>query len=148
MKLSKSLRKRYSILIIPISILVHLLIINIGFYFYNIEITPKTRQLVFINTSWLFIAYFTKIYKFNRHTKVPKIVAQLFFQFSVFSLAYIAYYAIFDVLLQARTQALYLVYIFSAIIIFRVLYFYGLRRYRLEGHNFRNVVVIGSGKDV
>jgi len=144
--LNKS-RKKYSVFIIPISIIVHLFIINIIFYFFNYEVIPKTRQLLFINTLWLLIAYFTKIYQFNRYTKVPKIVMRLFFQFAIFSLAYMAYYAIFDILLQARTQALYLVYIYLGITLFRFFYFYGLRRYRLEGYNFRNVVVIGAGKD-
>lgn len=142
------MKKRYSILIIPISIIVHLLIINIIFFLYNFDVNPKTRQLIYINLSWLLISYFTKIYSFNRYTKNSKIIGQLLFQFSIFSLAYISYYAMFDVLLQARTQALYLVFIFSTITLFRFFYFYGLRKYRLEGYNFRNVVVIGSGKDV
>ncbi len=142
------MKNRYSILIIPISIIVHLFIINIIFFLYNFDVSYKIRQLLYINISWLFIAYFTKIYSFNRYSKVPRIVASLFFQFSIFSLAYISYYAIFDILLHARTQGLYLIFIFLAIILFRIFYFYGLRKYRLEGYNFKNVIVIGSGKDV
>jgi len=142
------MKRRYSILIIPISILAHLLIINLVFYFYNQNFNKNIGQIIFINISWLLIAYFTKIYRFNRYIKVPKIVGRLFFQYSVFTLAFLSYYAIFDKLLNARYQAVYLFFIFLSITLFRTLYFYGLRRYRLEGYNFRNVVVIGSGKDV
>jgi putative colanic acid biosynthesis UDP-glucose lipid carrier transferase len=142
------MKRRFSILIIPISILAHLLIINFVFYFYNQGFTDNSGQLIFINISWLLIAYFTKIYRFNRYIKVPKIVGRLFFQYSVFTLAFLSYYAIFDKLLNARYQAVYLLLIFVSITLFRAMYFYGLRRYRLEGYNFRNVVVIGSGKDV
>jgi len=143
------LKRRYSILIIPISIIVHLLIINILFYIFNAGASSKIKQqLLFINFSWVLIAYFTKIYKFHRYTKVPKIIGQLLFQFTIFTLAYLSYYAIFDLLLNARSQAVYLAAVFLAIITFRALYFYSLRRYRFEGYNSRNVVVIGSGKDV
>ena len=142
------MKRRFSILIIPISILAHLLIINVVFYFYNNGFTKNVGQLVFINVFWLLIAYFTKIYRFNRYIKVPTIMGRLFFQYSVFTLAFLSYYAIFDKLLNAREQAVYLVLIFVSITAFRALYFYGLRRYRLEGYNYRNVVVIGSGKDV
>ena len=139
--------KRYSIFIIPISIISNLLVINIAYYYINIEEPHKIRQLLFINISWIFIAFFTKIYTFNRYTKVPRILRQLLFQFIIFTLAYLSYYAIFDLLLNAHYQAKYLISVFSLITILRTLYFYSLRRYRLEGYNFRNVVVIGAGKD-
>ena len=141
------MKKRYSILIVPISIIVHLIIINVSFYLFNSE-TYNLKQQLFITVFWLLIAYFSKLYKFNRYTKVPKIITVLFFQFSIFTLAYLSYYAIFDVLLNARSQAVYLAYVFFAITVFRTIYFWGLRKYRLEGYNYRNVVVIGSGKDV
>lgn len=142
------MNRRFSILIIPISIIVHLLIINIGFYYFNRIDFTHLSQYVYINSFWILISLFTNIYNFNRYTKVPKIISQLFFQFSVFSLSYVAYYAFFDQNLRARQQITFLIYLYVAITIFRILYFYGLRRYRLEGYNFRNVIVVGSNKDV
>ncbi|MEE9349733.1 MAG: sugar transferase, partial [Flavobacteriaceae bacterium] len=126
----------------------HLLIINFGYYYFNDNSFPINKQLIYINGFWLIIAYFTKIYNFNRYTKVPKIISHLFFQFSVFTLAYLTYYALFDTNLIAKHQMRYLIYIFVIITVFRVIYFYALRKYRLEGFNFRNVVVIGENKDV
>ncbi len=126
----------------------HLFIINIGLYYFNKGESIYLSQYVYTSVFWLLIGYFTKIYSFNRYTKVPKIISQLFFQFSVFSLSYFAYYAFFDQDLKARQQIAFLISIYTAITIFRTLYFYGLRRYRLEGYNFRNVIVVGSNKDV
>ncbi len=140
------MKRRYSILIIPISIFAHLIIINGFFHFFNL--TAGLQHYVYINISWLIIAYFTKIYKFNRYTKVHRIIRKLLFQYSIYTLAFFSYYAIFDLLLESKNQFLMLLSIFSLVTFFRGVYFYGLRRYRLEGYNFRNVVIIGSGKDV
>ena len=142
------MRKQYSILIIPISIIVHLLIINTCFYYYNKEIFFTSWQIIYINISWLILSYFTDIYNFTRYTKVPKILKQLFYQFIIFSLFYFTYYALADINLNARRQVKYLVSIFLGIVLFRAIYLYALRKYRLEGYNFRNVVIIGEGQGV
>jgi putative colanic acid biosynthesis UDP-glucose lipid carrier transferase len=126
----------------------HLLIINLGFYYFNKEVIPKTNQLIYINIFWIIIAYFVGVYNFNRYTKVPQIITQLFFQFTVFSLAYFTYYALFDELLNAKHQIKFLTCVFLGITVFRTIYFYGLRRYRLEGYNYRNVVVVGANQGV
>lgn len=141
------MRKRFSILIIPISIITHLFIINIVYYYFNEKTFFNNKQVIYTNLFWLLIAYFTKIYNFNRYTKVPKIISQLFFQFSVFTLSYLSFYAIFDLNLIAKHQIVFLLITFVCITFFRILYFYSLRKYRLEGYNFRNVVVVGANKD-
>ncbi len=38
--------------------------------------------------------------------------------------------------------------IFLAIVLFRSFYLWALKRYRLEGGNFRNVVIIGANNSV
>jgi len=141
------LKNNYGILITPISVFSHLIILNVGYYYYFKD-SYSVKQIVFLNIIWILISFFTKIYNFTRYTKAPKILKHLFYQFSIFTLAYLSYYAIFDLLLNAQSQTIYLASTFIAITVFRTLYFYSLRRYRLEGYNFKNVVVIGSGKDV
>jgi putative colanic acid biosynthesis UDP-glucose lipid carrier transferase len=130
----------------PISIIMNLFIINLGMYYFNDLKFPSTSMIIYNNIFWLLIAYFTKIYKFNRYTKVPKIISQLFFQYSIFALASISYFAIYDQLLNAKHQILFLVCTFLVITTFRTIYFYGLRRYRVSGHNFRNVIVVGANQ--
>ncbi len=122
-------------------------IINIVYYYFNEKTFFNNKQVIYTNLFWLLIAYFTKIYNFNRYTKVPKIISQLFFQFSVFTLSYLSFYAIFDLNLIAKHQIVFLLITFVCITFFRILYFYSLRKYRLEGYNFRNVVVVGANKD-
>ncbi len=126
----------------------HLLIINSGFYYYNQSFTENSFQLLYLNGSWIVIAYFVGIYKFNRQTKAPKVIAQLFYQFSVFAFAFFAFFAIFNQLLNLKFQLKFLTLIFFGITLFRVLYFSGLRRYRFSGYNYKNVVVIGSNQGV
>lgn len=140
--------RHYAIFIVPISIIGHLVIINLVFYLYNFGINYQLKQVVYINSSWLFVAVFSKIYEFNRYTKIPILFKHLFFQFSIFTLAYLSYYALFDELFNARMQLRYLMINFILIISFRALYFTALRKYRLEGYNYINVVVIGLDKDV
>lgn len=126
----------------------HLLIINLGFYYYNQSFTENSFQLLYLNGSWLIIAYFVGLYKFHRQTKAPKILVQLFFQFSVFSLAFFAFFAIYNQNLDLKFQLKFLALIFFGITVFKIIYFSGLRRYRFSGYNYRNVIVIGSNQGV
>jgi len=142
------LQKRFSIFIIPISILIHLTILNVGFYYFNKEIFLSSWQIVYINVTWLLIAYFTKIYRFTRYSKIPEILKNLFFQYVIFSLAYWSFYALSDQNLVFKHQVKFLVFVFIAITCTRLLYIYALRRYRLGGYNYRNVVVLGKNNSV
>lgn len=138
------LQKRFSIFIIPISILIHLVILNIGFYYFNKDVYLNHWQIVYINVAWLVIAYFSKIYRFTRYSKIPEIFKNLFFQYVIFSLSYWSFYALTDQNLVFKHQVKFLLFLFISVTIFRLLYFYALRRYRLGGYNYRNVVVLGK----
>jgi len=142
------LKTRFSIFIIPISIIIHLIIINFGFYYFNKETFLTSWQIIYVNVSWLIIAFFTKIYRFTRYTKIPEIFKNLFFQYVIFSLAYLSFYALTDKNLVFKHQVKFLIYLYISITIFRLFYIYALRRYRLGGYNFRNVVVLGRNTSV
>lgn len=134
----------YSIFIRPISILAHLLILNLALLWGKLY-----GDLVFvlnINLLWLFIAYLTRLYKFHRTITITQVVKQLWIQFSIFALTYLAYYAILDRELNFRLSLKIWGIAFGGITLFRALYFYALRRYRIEGGNFKNVILIGSNK--
>jgi len=124
-----------------------LFILNVGFYYFNKEVFLSSWQVLYVNLSWLTIAYFTKIYRFTRYSKIPEILKNLFFQFVIFSLAYWSYYALTDQNLIFSHQIKYLAFVFIAITFTRLLYIYALRKYRLGGFNFRNVVVIGDNEN-
>lgn len=125
-----------------------MIILNIGLFYLHGNTELDNFEILYNNILWLVISYFTGIYSFNRYTKVPRILRNLFYQYAVFTLANISYFALVDRILNARQQITFLLCTFILITIFRTLYFYGLRRYRIGGRNFRNVVIIGSNKSV
>ena len=96
----------------------------------------------------MLIAYFTKIYRFSRYSKIPEIVKNLFFQFVIFSLAYWSFYALTDQTLNFSHQVKFLLSVSISILLFRLFYIYALRKYRLGGYNYRNVVVLGRNSSV
>ncbi len=118
------------------------------FYYFNTEIFFSSWQIIYVNIAWLALSYFTKIYTFTRYTKVPKLLKQLFHQYIIFALAFFTYYALTDKILNARLQIQFLISVFVGITVFRAIYLYALRKYRLVGYNFRNVVVVGNNKGV
>ncbi len=104
--------------------------------------------LLFTNISWLLIAYFTKIYHYKRTINITDVVSQLASHFVIYSLILISYFALTDTLLNTRELAKVLGVIFIAITLFRAIYFSALRKYRIEGGNFRKVILIGGNKSL
>ncbi len=137
--------KHYAIFIKPISLIAHLLIINVAFLGLNFN---NYEFLLFTNISWLLIAYFTKIYHYKRTINITDVVSQLASHFVIYSLILISYFALTDTLLNTRELAKVLGVIFIAITLFRAIYFSALRKYRIEGGNFRKVILIGGNKSL
>lgn len=138
------MKKRYSKYIIPISIIAHLFIINATILFVSDKNYSNALFLIYINSVWFVISYYTGFYKIYRYTKIINIAAQTITQFFAFVFAYFAYFGIFKEGLVVDNQLRVFLIIFSGITIFKLLYFYFLKLYRKEGLNFRNVVIIGS----
>ena len=140
-------KKRYSKFIKPISVVANLIILNsVLFYFFNNQI--ELFQVLYLNSSWLFISYFTKFYNLHRLLKAPKVVTRFFSQITVFTLAYFTYINVS----KGDDSSIYhikvLVIIYILIGSFRVLFIYALKKYRIGGGNYRKVVVIGVNENV
>ena len=136
-------KKRYSKFIQPISILAHLLIINGAIFFVSDKNYLNPLFLIYINTIWLLISYYSNFYRVYRYTSAIRLISQIVIQFLVFFLAYFAFFGIFKEGLVVNNQLKVFLIIFTGISIFKILYFYLLKIYRNGGLNFRNVVVIG-----
>ncbi|HIP49374.1 MAG TPA: undecaprenyl-phosphate glucose phosphotransferase [Lutibacter sp.] len=136
--------KNYAVFIRPISLAIHLLLLNLVFFYSKFDLIDDYVFAIYLNLSWLLISYFTNIYKFSRNIKITKVVTQLLKQFSIFTLAIFAFFTWTKTEIGIRqvTKLLFLSYLL--ITFFRALYFYALRRYRIEGGNFKRVIVIGS----
>jgi len=140
------LKKRYSKFIKPISLTAHLVILNgVLYYYFN---TIGVRYALYINFSWLFISYFTKFYNLHRLLKASKVVSRFLNQITIFTLAYFAYINVFKINTSILFHTKVLILIYSLIILFRVLFLYALKKYRIGGGNFRKVVVIGQNENM
>lgn len=138
--------KNYSVFIKPISITAHLVILNLVFYLGGFEHFTALPYFVFFNLSWLAVSYFTGLYHFHRTITITKVVQQLLAQFSIFTLVFYAYYTITHQEVKIIKSATLLFLGFLGVMIFRAVYFWSLRKYRIEGGNFKKVVLIGSAK--
>ena len=104
--------------------------------------------ILYFNILWLLISLNTKIYEVYRYTKLTSVISRLLVQFSVYFLSYYAYFSIFSKVTQAENSLQILTIVFSAILILKILYLYALRRYRLGGGNFRDVIVLGENQSI
>jgi len=134
---------RYSYLTRPIFVFIDLLIIFGVIFFVSDKEFYNPLFLTYILLFWLLIAFNTNFYSVYRFTSPFKIFKLLFFQFLVFTLGYLTYFTIFKEGEVIHNQFLILTSILGGIALFKFISFYALKRYRLDGKNYRNVVVIG-----
>ena len=142
------MNKRYSIYIKPISIIANLVIINFFLKFFLEELYSGFWHIAFTNLSWLIISYHLDFYNIRRYTKNTDLYSKLFLQFLIFTFVYFAYYSLTNKPINSIDHIKILFYIFISITIFRSFYLFALKRYRMVGGNFRNIILIGSNKSM
>lgn len=138
--------KKYLNLIRPLIILFDLLIINIIINFFSDKEYLNIEFILYINLFWLLISFYTKFYNVYRYTHFLRLITLLVSQFFVFSLAFLAYFTIFKEgeVISMQSNVLFL---FTALItFFKFFKFFLLKKYRLTGKNYRNVIVFGNSK--
>ena len=140
------MKKRYSIFLTPISILVDLTVINLTMFLLLKDF--NLTSIFYFNFLWLLISLNTKIYEVYRYTKLTSIISRLFIQFAVYFLSYFAYFSIFSKISQTENSLQILTTVFSAILILKLVYLYSLRKYRLGGGNFRDVIILGENQSI
>ena len=140
--------KRYSIYIKPISIIANLVIINFFLKYFLEDSYSSFWHIVFINLSWLIISYHLDFYNIRRYHKNTDLLSRLFLQFLIFTFVYFAYYSLTNKPINSIDHIKILASIFLSISIFRSLYLYALKKYRIEGGNFRNIILIGTNKSM
>lgn len=105
-------------------------------------------HILYVNLSWLIISYHLNFYNFRRYNKNVDVISRLFLQFLIFTFVYFAYYSLTDTSINALEHIKILLTIFISITIFRSIYLFALKKYRKEGGNFRNIILIGNSKSV
>ncbi|MUH35589.1 exopolysaccharide biosynthesis polyprenyl glycosylphosphotransferase [Zobellia amurskyensis] len=135
--------------VIPISILVHLCIINGFLYFLTPETYTNGYYIFHYNFSWLLItyglSYYTRKRKERFFTNIHKVV-QLYL---IYGLAYFALFGITGRIYDSIEQQLFIyLSICTALTAYRVVFFWLRRKYRIWGGNSVKVVVLGRDKNL
>tara|TARA_R110001592_G_scaffold83316_1_gene246714 strand:+ start:7740 stop:9098 length:1359 start_codon:yes stop_codon:yes gene_type:complete len=138
------LKKRYSYLIKPITLLLDLIIINSVVFYISDKEYLQPSFLIYINVFWLVSSFFSGFYKVFRHTNFFRVLSLLAVQFSVFFLGFFTYFSLFREGKVVNNQTVILVIIFLGITILKYSFIYALKKYRAKGNNFRKVIVLGS----
>ncbi|MFT4802007.1 MAG: putative colanic acid biosynthesis UDP-glucose lipid carrier transferase [Flavobacteriaceae bacterium] len=142
----KNTIKKYSSLIRPLGGLLDILTINLVLYYFSNQEYLDFQFISYISFSWLLIAFYTKFYRVYRYTHVIRIFILLASQFFIFLLSFFAYFAIFDEEQIIGKQPILLLILISTITFVKFSSFFLLKKYRLIGKNFRNVIVFGNNK--
>lgn len=104
--------------------------------------------ILYINLSWVLISFYTDFYIVYRYTKLAKIVSLLILQLGTFFLAYFAYFSLFKEGTTVGNQTVTLLLLFSAIILTKFSFIYALKKYRVGGGNYRDVVIVGGNQSI
>ncbi len=139
---------RYSGFLKPVLALTDLVMLNVVYFFFNINVTSPLLFCLYVSLVWLFLSVINRFYEVQRHNKVVHIASLLTKQIVYCSVAFYAFIGFFK---QPEISRIalgnYLLVVFVLITLFKFFVFLFLRKYRkiLSG-NIRKVVVIGDNK--
>ena len=136
-------------LIVPISIVVHLCIINGVLFLFTPETYLNTINIGYYNISWLVIAYSLNFYPTSRKERFMTNFHKLLQLYLIFGLAYFALFTFQQFNPQTLEHQLFVFgFICIGITIYRGIFYYTRSVYRAEGGNSVNVVVIGRDRNL
>ncbi|MCL6216763.1 undecaprenyl-phosphate glucose phosphotransferase [Zunongwangia pacifica] len=137
---------RKSSLIVPISILVHLFIINASLYFLTASTYLSLVSITYYNISWLLISFALNFYPTKRTERFFTNFHKLLYLFMIYTLAYFSNLAFRVIDYSAIYQLKVLLVVFGSITVYRWIFYYLRNIYRAEGGNLASVVVIGRDR--
>jgi len=133
-----------SLLIIPISIIIHLCIINGTLLLLTPETYLHLNNILYYNFSWLLITYGINYYPTGRKDTFMTNVTKMFQLYLIYGLAYLALFTITRTPVHSlQHQLLVFILICSSLTWYRIIFFWARRNYRMIGGNSLNVVVLG-----
>ena len=137
-------------LILPFTLLLDLLIVNLLAYYLPINIKEPILFHSYITFGWLMISSQTGFYKIYRYSKVTYLARLVFIQFVFFFLILYAFIGFFKQPGISRLNlGLYFLLLSSSISLLKFLNYYLLMKYRSRiKSGIRTVVVIGDNKKI
>ncbi|TXE08462.1 undecaprenyl-phosphate glucose phosphotransferase [Gelidibacter salicanalis] len=136
---------RYSGLIRPLFVLVDLILLNVTVAFFSTNITNTYFFGIYISILWIILSLKNNFYEVQRHSKLIQIIPLVFRQIILFAFVLYAFIGFFKQPIVSRLAlGQYFLTVSLLILIFKILNFYLLKKYRsiLSG-NTRQVIIIG-----
>lgn len=145
------MKTRYSNYLRPSTILLDLLVLNLWLYLFiilpdAISGMEIVNFLLMMNFGWFLSANILGIYHIFRLTKFRRIIKDILKQMLVFSFMAFAFFTIYHInLAESSVDYIFqmLFFLGSSIILLRSLSHLFIKRYRILGGNFRNVIIVG-----
>ncbi|WP_222937382.1 hypothetical protein [Cytophaga sp. FL35] len=143
------MRLKGSSFIIPISIIVHLAIINGVLFIFTSETYLQGLNALYYNFSWLLITNALDFYPTKRKETFFTNIHKMFNLYTLFGLSY---FAIFGFGSATKVSTVFhvklLLLIYLLLTFYRIAFYWSIRRYRVRGGNFVNVLAIGRDKNL
>lgn len=140
---------RFSKFVRPLTLVIDLTIVNTMAFVYFPFAVDKLYFCILLSASWIFISWFTDFYDVYRHTRIVRIIEKTFKQF-VFQFVVVASFnGFFTRFTEQKELFAYGLATFVLITFIKFGIFLTLKYIRrVLGGNFRNVIVIGEGKEI
>ena len=136
-----------SYFIIPLSVVIHLMIINLSLYF----LTPETYTdtlAISINISWLLIGVGLNFYSIDRKEKFRHKFHKFLRHFFVFVLSYFSVLAFLKIDFDPKKQILVLLSLLFFLLFYRWFFFEIRKFYRQGGGNSLKVIILGNDSNL
>ncbi|WP_282179013.1 exopolysaccharide biosynthesis polyprenyl glycosylphosphotransferase [Maribacter stanieri] len=135
--------------IIPLSFIVHILIINLTLYAYTPETYLNGYSILYYNLTWLITTYSLNFYPTARRDGFMSNFKSFVILFIIYGLVYFTSFVFFG-MYSYKPMYLVLVYLLICFLLtlFRVLFYWAKNLYRTKGYNSVSVVVIGKDKNL
>lgn len=137
-----------SFLIIPFSVLAHLVTINLTLLLLTPETYFNPVSIIGYNSAWLLAAIGLNFYTIERKERFKTRFNKFLRHYLIFSLAYFTVFALTQTPFTVEEQLFILLLLFFILTFYRWFFFAVRRLYRIEGGNYVNVVLIGEDKNV
>ena len=135
-------------LIIPISIVVHLLIIHLTLQTLNPEAWLDVKSMFTLDLFWLLITFAMDFYPTARKENFFVRFHRFIQVFLLFCLGYFTVLGFKRFYFNIERELYVLSSLFAFMLLYRVLFYYARNKYRLLGGNSASVVVIGRDRNL
>ncbi|WP_209402401.1 exopolysaccharide biosynthesis polyprenyl glycosylphosphotransferase [Pseudozobellia sp. WGM2] len=142
------MRLKGSSLIIPIAIAIHLMIVNGTLLLLTPETYLQGLNALYYNFSWLLITNALNFYPTKRKENFFTNIHKMLNLYTLFGLSYFAIFGLGATKVSVIFHIKILLVIFLLLTIYRILFYWSIRRYRFRGGNFVNVLAIGRDKNL